>query len=50
MLGLAYQANVSSEWKVPVTGKFRISPTGKTLRNYTLIFYNGSQELILSKQ
>lgn len=47
---IGLSSNVSSEWKVPVTGKFCISPTGKTLKNYTLIFYNGSQELILSKQ
>lgn len=43
-------SNVGSEWKVPVTGKFCISSTGKILKNYTLIFYNGSQELIISKQ
>ena len=42
-------SNVGSTWKVPVTGKFCISSTGKILKNYTLIFYNGSQELILSK-
>ena len=42
--------NVGSECKVPVTGKFCISSTGKILKKYTLIFYNGSQELILSKQ
>ena len=43
-------SNVGSEWKVPVTGKFCISSTGKILKNYTLIFYNEGQELILSKQ
>ena len=43
-------SNVGSTWKVPVTGKFCISSTGNILKNYTLIFYNGSQELILSKQ
>ena len=43
-------SNVGSEWKVPVTGEFCINPAGKILKNYTLIFYNGSQELVLSKQ
>ncbi|AYA04486.1 hypothetical protein BEN74_17955 [Acinetobacter sp. WCHAc010034] len=47
---IGLSSNVGSEWKVPVTGKFCISPTGKILKNYTLIFYNGSQRLILSKQ
>ena len=43
-------SNVGSEWKVPITGKFCISSTGKILKTYTLIFYNESQKLILSKQ
>lgn len=41
--------NVGSEWKVPVSGKFCISSNGKTLKSYTLTFYNESQELVLSK-
>ncbi|WP_151803222.1 hypothetical protein [Acinetobacter guillouiae] len=43
-------SNVGSEWKVPVKGRFYINSKGKILKNYTLIFYNGSQELILSKK
>ncbi|MDC4034697.1 hypothetical protein K3F86_15195, partial [Acinetobacter baumannii] len=42
-------SNVGSEWKVPVSGKFCISSNGKTLKSYTLTFYNESQELVLSK-
>ncbi|MDQ9028058.1 hypothetical protein [Acinetobacter nosocomialis] len=42
--------NVGSEWKVPVSGKFFISSNGKTLKSYTLTFYNESQELVLSKR
>jgi len=46
-IGLA--SNVGSEWKVPVSGKFCISSNGKTLKSYTLTFYNESQELVLVK-
>lgn len=47
-IGLA--SNVGSVWKVPVSGKFCISSNGKTLKSYTLTFYNESQELVLSKR
>ena len=46
-IGLA--SNVGSEWKVAVSGKFFISSNGKTLKSYTLTFYNESQELVLVK-
>ncbi|PZM10981.1 hypothetical protein DOL94_16865 [Acinetobacter baumannii] len=47
-IGLA--SNVGTEWKVTVSGKFCISSNGKTLKSYTLTFYNESQELVLSKR
>jgi len=42
-------SNIGSEWKVPVTGKFRINVSGKKLTRYTLIFYDEDQKLILEK-
>lgn len=43
-------SNIESQWKIPVTGKFRIDSNGKSLKNYILIFYNNNQKIILSKQ
>lgn len=46
---IGLRSNVGSEWKVPVSGNFCITPNGKRLKNYTVIFDNESQQLLLVK-